>query len=110
MQNRVSYQQRWARYSIFELIDIDTRYLKIELIDTDTRYFEEVLNRYRYFILYLFTRHIKNRTQVTRYRYSYRRYKYLDTILGKKSIKKIGLQINKKKMGKSLQSADNCNT
>ena len=31
--------QRWARYSIIELIDIDTRYLKIELIDTeiDTR-------------------------------------------------------------------------
>ena len=61
-------KQRLARYSIFELIDIDTRYLKIELIDTDTRSFEEVLNRYRY---------------------SYRRYKYLDTISEKKSIKKL---------------------
>ena len=64
---------RWVRYLIFELIDIDTQYLKIELIDTDTRYFEEVLNRYRY---------------------SYHRYKYLHTISGKKSIKKIGLQMN----------------
>ena len=54
---------------------MDARYLKIELIDTDTRYIEEELNRYRY-------------------RYSYRRYKYLDTISGKKSIKKIGLQMN----------------
>ena len=42
----VGCRQRWARYSIFELID--TRYLKIELIDADTRYFEEVLNRYSY--------------------------------------------------------------
>ena len=75
--------RRWARFSIFELID--TRYLKIELIDTDTRYSEEELNRY-----------------------PYRRYKYLDTISGKKSIKKIGLQM--KKTATSLQSADNCKT
>ena len=47
--------QRWARYSIFELIDVVTRY------------FEEVL---------------------TRYRYSHRRYKYLDTISGKNQLKK----------------------
>ena len=84
----LSYRQRWARYSIFELIDIDTRYLKIELIDIDTRYFGEVLNRYVY---------------------SHRRYKYLDTILGKKSIKKIGLQMNQK-TATSLHSADNCKT
>ena len=69
----VAYGQRWARYSILELFDIDAGYLKIELIDTDTRNFEEVLNRYRY---------------------SYRRYKYLDTISGKKSIKKNGLHMN----------------
>ena len=68
-------RQRWARYSVFELIDIDTRYLKIELIDTDTIYFEEVLNRYRY-------------------QYSNRRYKYLDAISRKKSVKKIGLEMN----------------
>ena len=64
-----TYKQKWARYSIFELIDMYTRYLKIELIDT--RYFEEVFNRY-----------------------SYRRYKYLDTTSGKKTIKKFGLQMN----------------
>ena len=29
-------QQRWERYPIFELFDIDTRYLTIKLIDTDT--------------------------------------------------------------------------
>ena len=57
--------QRWARYSIFELIDIDTRYLIIELIDSDTRYFEEVVYQYRY-------------------RDLYRRYKYLNTMSGKK--------------------------
>ena len=66
--------QIWVQYSIIELID--TRYLKIELIDTDTQYFKEVLSRCRR---------------------SYRQYKYLDTISGKKSIKKIGLQMNQKK-------------
>ena len=72
MNYRISIISLLFWVSIPNPVDIDTRYLKIELIDTNQRYFEEVLNRYRY-------------------RYSYRRYKYLDRVgFGGVSVRGLG--------------------